>query len=165
MLTPPARCDVHGFLLSPAGACLRCRKDEAQRAALAVRRSLRKLYAASGILFAVLVVFAACRSVATAFADGPRGTTAASPPPPDDGVLVVYTTSTCPACRIAKSWMSNQGIAYVERNIDSDAAARADVARLTGASVAVPTFVVGGEVQRGFSAQALSAALARHGMR
>lgn len=143
------RCAVHGFLLDPKGQCLRCEKE-------GLRTSLRKLYVASAILVGVLVLFAGLRGVATAFPSRPA-------PVSEDGSLVVYTTTYCPACRTAKRWMTDQGITYVEKNVDDDRSARQEWAS-TGTGV-VPTFVVSGEVLKGFNPRTLEGAMARHHLR
>lgn len=79
------------------------------------------------------------------------------------GKLVVFTTSSCPACRTAKAWLGQNGIAYEERSLEQPDVQREF--RKLGTRNVVPTFVVGDEVMTGFSGPALDEKLRRHAMR
>lgn len=58
--------------------------------------------------------------------------------------LLIYTTPTCPDCRSLKAWLSDKGVAYVERDLsDPDIMAEAKVR--TGVRVA-PITIIGDEV-------------------
>jgi glutaredoxin len=63
--------------------------------------------------------------------------------------VVMYATSWCPYCAKARAYFAESGIAYVERDVEKSARARADFKRLGGR--AVPFIVVGRESMNGFS--------------
>lgn len=79
--------------------------------------------------------------------------------------VVMYSTSTCPVCRTARRWLSKQGVSFVERNLERDQLAAAQLqekARQQGVSAnGVPIFEIGGKLIPGFNKQALSQALGR----
>jgi glutaredoxin len=83
------------------------------------------------------------------------------------GRVVVYTTSSCGACKMAKAWMKNNNVAYVERSIDTDPTAHAELAKIATGRIVVPTFLVEDEVLAGFDPQGirLTQAMQKHGMR
>jgi glutaredoxin 3 len=68
--------------------------------------------------------------------------------------VVVYTTPTCPYCRLAKQFLTERGVPYVERDVAADPAAAADLMRLTRQR-AVPVITVDGQVVIGFDRPAL----------
>ena len=72
--------------------------------------------------------------------------------------VVVYTTGWCSVCKRAKAWMTSQGIAYEERNIEqsSEYAGRMRAINPRGS---IPTFDVEGQVLVGFSEQGLVASM------
>lgn len=67
----------------------------------------------------------------------------------------IYTTSTCPYCIMAKSYMNQQGITYTEYNVEKNLAYKAEFKRLGGRGV--PFFIVGPYLMKGFSPNALEA--------
>lgn len=58
--------------------------------------------------------------------------------------VLIYTTPTCPDCHALKRWLSQQGIAYEERNLTDPQIAEEAKTR-TGVRVA-PITIVGSEV-------------------
>lgn len=66
---------------------------------------------------------------------------------------VLISRSTCPACKMAKVWLSENGIVYREMVIDQDASAL-ELAKAIEVSV-VPTFLIGSERINGFEVDAL----------
>lgn len=58
--------------------------------------------------------------------------------------LLIYTTPTCSDCRALKAWLSDKGIAYVERDL-SNPDIMAEAKARTGVRVA-PITIVGDEV-------------------
>jgi glutaredoxin len=76
----------------------------------------------------------------------------------NDVHVVVYTTGWCSVCKRAKAWMTSQGIAYEERNIElsSEYAAKMRAINPRGS---IPTFDVEGEVVIGFSERGLVASM------
>ncbi len=71
--------------------------------------------------------------------------------------IQVYTTSTCPHCRTAKAYLKDKGYPYVERQVDVDPAAQAQLQRYGARGV--PTIVVGDEVIVGFNPEAIEKAV------
>ena len=62
----------------------------------------------------------------------------------------IYTTPTCPYCKIAKNFLDDNGIKYKEFNIVEDKAAREEMKNKCN-SLAVPTICFDGEVLVGFN--------------
>lgn len=77
--------------------------------------------------------------------------------------VVMYSTSTCPVCRQARRWMTEQGISFVERDIGRDQAAAQQLqqkAQQQGVSArGVPVFEIKGRLIPGFDRQAIKGAL------
>lgn len=156
------RCEIHAFLLDQAGVCLRCAKD-AERRQL---RGLGKTYlVVAAVVVTLLALFSFGRSVVVARSEAREQARVAAAA--KGSRLVVYTTTSCPACKMAKSWMRDHDVAYLERSVDTDPAARAELTKITGGSVAVPTFMVDDEVLTGFDPKGilLSRAMQKHGLR
>lgn len=68
---------------------------------------------------------------------------------------VLISRSTCPACKMAKSWLAEHQIPYQELVLDQDANALA-LAKSLEISV-VPTFLIGEERVNGFQLEVLQA--------
>jgi glutaredoxin 3 len=62
----------------------------------------------------------------------------------------IYTTPTCPYCRIAKKSLDDNGINYQEFNIVENKAAREEMKNKCN-SLAVPTICFDNEVMVGFN--------------
>jgi glutaredoxin len=77
--------------------------------------------------------------------------------------VVMYATKTCPVCKTARRWLLESGVPYVEKDVDSDQAAAAELAqkgRAQGVSTSgVPIFEVRGRLIPGFDPGAIQAAL------
>lgn len=73
--------------------------------------------------------------------------------------VVVYTTSTCPYCASLKGYLSSRGIAFVERNVETDPSAAQEMVRISGQQ-GVPVTQIGDEVIVGFDQARLQEALA-----
>jgi len=58
--------------------------------------------------------------------------------------VTMYTTSWCPDCRRAKSFMQARGIAFREVNIETDESAEDVVIEANKGKRKVPTFEIGG---------------------
>ena len=70
----------------------------------------------------------------------------------------IYTTPTCPYCRMAKKFLDDNGIKYQEFNVAEDKAAREEMRRKCH-SLAVPTICFDDEVLVGFDKAQLRAKL------
>lgn len=58
--------------------------------------------------------------------------------------ILIYTTPTCPDCHALKRWLSQQGLAYEERDLTNPEIAEEAKAR-TGVRVA-PITIIGSEI-------------------
>jgi glutaredoxin len=64
---------------------------------------------------------------------------------PSSGVIM-YCTSWCPACRRARRFFDEHGIAFAEIDINKRPEARDRLRELTGGVLTTPTFLIDGEV-------------------
>ena len=62
----------------------------------------------------------------------------------------IYTTPTCPYCKMAKKFLDDNGIKYQEFNVAEDKAARKEMKDKYN-SLAVPTICIDNEVLVGFN--------------
>jgi glutaredoxin len=69
--------------------------------------------------------------------------------------VVMFSTSWCPYCAKAREFFQQNGVTYVELDVERDAAA-AEFQRKELRTTTVPTIVVGDRLMRGFSAQQLA---------
>lgn len=74
--------------------------------------------------------------------------------------VIVYTTTTCPYCASVKQYLESRGVAYTERNVERDAAAAAEMVRLSRQQ-GVPVTRIGDAIIVGFDRPRLDEALAR----
>ncbi len=54
----------------------------------------------------------------------------------------VYTTTTCPYCKMLKDYLSEKGISFVEKLVDQDNAARDEMMKKSGGYLGVPFTIV-----------------------
>lgn len=73
-----------------------------------------------------------------------------------DGKVVLYTTSWCGYCKRALAHVRSNAIAYVEKDIESNAANKAEYTKLGGKG-GVPFIVMGTQTLVGFSAEQFNA--------
>jgi glutaredoxin len=64
--------------------------------------------------------------------------------------VIIFTKPGCPHCAAAKDDLQQQGIAYVEHNVQADPAALRRMQDLNGGRRHVPTIVKDGQVTVGF---------------
>ena len=78
--------------------------------------------------------------------------------------VIMYSASWCGVCTKARSFMTKEGIAFVEKDVDKDKAAAKELAeksRRSGTKVGgVPVFDIGGKIVAGFDPTALKSAAA-----
>lgn len=163
LLASRPRCAHHGLILDDAGRCTRCVREEESRSTRSVLgRAVTLALVVIGVLLAYRVGTAAYEVISLR-----ASTPAAAPVPPatNGSRVVVYTTGSCPACRLAKKWMGQHGVVYEERRVDVDETAHKELASL-GKGVVVPTFVVDEQVLTGFDVNGvrLTEALKSHGI-
>lgn len=81
------------------------------------------------------------------------------------GLVTIYGVDWCEPCHDAASFLAQRGVPYVERNIDADHDANAEMQeklREAGLHVgSIPVLDVKGHILVGFSPQAVSRALSR----
>ena len=82
---------------------------------------------------------------------------------PEQPDIIMYSTSWCGVCKKARSFMKNEGLAFIEKDIEADkAAARELQEKCERARVpmgGVPVIDVGGALMRGFDPQRLMSML------
>jgi glutaredoxin len=83
------------------------------------------------------------------------------------GTIVVYAKPACPYCRQAKEYLTRQRIAFVERDIEHDAAALEEMLalyrkRLPDDRVIVPLIVTDGQIISGYNEEELALFVEKH---
>ena len=71
------------------------------------------------------------------------------------GPVILYGTSWCGVCKQARSFFSKNGVSYIDKDIEADATAAAELKRKAPMASGVPVIDVGGEIVPGFSESAL----------
>ena len=61
----------------------------------------------------------------------------------------VYSTSTCPYCKLAKEYLSSKGIPYEDIDVSNDQEKAKEMVNISG-QMGVPVIVINGEVVIGF---------------
>jgi glutaredoxin 3 len=56
--------------------------------------------------------------------------------------LIVYSTSTCPYCKMLKEYLTQKNIPFVEKMVDQDEKARDEMAGYSGGFLGVPFTMV-----------------------
>jgi glutaredoxin len=56
--------------------------------------------------------------------------------------VTVYTTVTCPYCKMLKDYLDSKGISYTEKLVDQDDAAREEMSGVSGGFLGVPFTLV-----------------------
>lgn len=56
--------------------------------------------------------------------------------------ITVYSTTTCPYCKLLKDYLSQKQIAFSEKLIDLDEAAKKEMETLSGGFLGVPFIVI-----------------------
>ena len=74
--------------------------------------------------------------------------------------VVMFTTQTCGYCAKARTWFTEQNVAWDERDIETSESARAEWVAMGG--VGTPLILINGARISGFSVDALSAELAKY---
>lgn len=73
-------------------------------------------------------------------------------------VIKIYSTPTCPYCKMAKSFLTEKGIAFSDVDVSVDRAAAEEMVEKTG-QMGVPVLDIDGAVIIGFDKDAIEAAL------
>ncbi len=56
--------------------------------------------------------------------------------------VTVYSTTTCPYCKMLKDFLGQKGISFEEKLIDTDDAARIEMEKVSGGFLGVPFTVI-----------------------
>jgi glutaredoxin 3 len=72
--------------------------------------------------------------------------------------VIVYTTPTCPYCTMAKAFLKEHGVPFVEKNVAADRRAAEEMIEKSG-QMGVPVIDVDGEIIVGFDREGLKRAL------
>lgn len=73
-------------------------------------------------------------------------------------MIKVYTTSSCPWCVKAKSYLKSQGVDFQELNVQNDMSAREEMVKKSR-QMGVPVLDINGTVIIGFDKNAIDKAL------
>ena len=65
--------------------------------------------------------------------------------------VIIYTSNTCPYCTLAKNYLTEKGIEYTEKNIQTDKEARDELMKM--GHMGVPVLVSNGQEIVGFDKQ------------
>lgn len=187
-MSPRGRCDIHDVALGPTGECILCRRSAAPPPEHAHPRREPPGFAMLMIPVAILVVLLASAGAlfvrfATWRPPPPIATPEARPAPherprlaptePDRDTLAaarrrvsitMYGTSWCGYCSRARTWMRQEGISFVEHDVERDPRAQARMRELNPRG-GVPTFDVDGVVIVGFSQGHLESTIDRAAQR
>jgi glutaredoxin-like YruB-family protein len=71
--------------------------------------------------------------------------------------VIVYSSNTCPYCTLAKQYLEEKGVAFVEKNVQTDKDARAELMAM--GHMGVPVLVIDGEQIVGFDKDRLETIL------
>ena len=70
-------------------------------------------------------------------------------------MITIYSTPTCAYCKIAKKFLGEHKIAYTEKDVASDAAAREEMVKKSG-QLGVPVIDIDGQIIVGFDREKIS---------
>lgn len=56
--------------------------------------------------------------------------------------VTIYSTTTCPYCKMLKEYLDQKGIEYKEKLVDQDDAAREEMVNISGGFLGVPYTVI-----------------------
>jgi len=73
---------------------------------------------------------------------------------------IIYTTLTCPFCKMAKAYFQETGVEYEEKDVTHDEALQQEMMNKSG-QFAVPVIDIGGQIIVGFQKEKIQAALAK----
>ena len=71
--------------------------------------------------------------------------------------VIVYTSSTCPYCTLAKNHLTEKGVSYVEKNVSTDKEARKELMAM--GHMGVPVVVINGNEIVGFDKEKIDTLL------
>ena len=72
--------------------------------------------------------------------------------------VVIYTTPTCPYCRLAKQFLDKYKIKYVSKDVSKDRKLAEEMIEKSG-QMGVPVIIIGGTIIVGYDEEAMKQAL------
>lgn len=72
--------------------------------------------------------------------------------------VIVYSTTTCPFCVMAKEWFTEKGVVYEDKNVGIDRAAGQEMLQKSG-QMGVPVIDIDGNILVGFQPEEFEALL------
>lgn len=76
--------------------------------------------------------------------------------------VIIYSTTWCGYCKMLKQYLDNKGVAWIEKDIESNAAAHEELMdKIQGNFRGVPVSDVNGTIVLGFDRPSIDAALAK----
>lgn len=60
-------------------------------------------------------------------------------------IIKIYSTPTCPYCKLAKEWLKKQGVEYEDLNVAEDEKAKEEMIEKSG-QMGVPVVLIDGEI-------------------
>ncbi len=63
--------------------------------------------------------------------------------------IEIYSTQTCHFCHMAKDWLTEKGIAFIDHDVAQDATKRKEMVEISG-QMGVPVIKIGDDVIIGF---------------
>lgn len=75
------------------------------------------------------------------------------------GKVIVYSTTTCPYCDVAKRYLKDKGVEYEDIDVGRDHAKAQEMVQKSG-QMGVPVLDINGTIVLGFNQAAIDAALA-----
>ncbi len=80
----------------------------------------------------------------------------------DTNESIIYSTSWCGYCKMAKSYLESKNVPFTEKNIEEDKAAYDELmGKINGNFMGVPVIDLKGEIILGFDRPKIDAALAK----
>ncbi len=67
----------------------------------------------------------------------------------------IYSTASCHFCHMAKDWLSEKQIPFIDYNVGEDMAKRKEMVEMTG-QLGVPVIKIGDEVMIGFNPEQMA---------
>lgn len=70
----------------------------------------------------------------------------------------IYSTPTCPYCKMVKEYISSKGVSYQDIDVASNREAGEEMVKVSG-QMGVPVIVIGSQIITGFDKEAIDKAL------
>lgn len=56
--------------------------------------------------------------------------------------IIIYSTTTCPYCKMLKDYLTSKAVSYSEKMVDTDEAAQKEMSEVSGGFLGVPFTVI-----------------------